>query len=676
MELVAHKNIQAEIEFLKGRQARKRVALGDFKRLVFGRDLAHGAQILINDETISKAHFALERRGRQVFLVDLESTNGTFLNGQEVSDAQIYHDEVITVGATEILFICPNLPNPAKTSNVLLTGDAAQRLSTVRADSAELIESLLDDRSFDRMGILDRAPEAFLEIGNLLALELDLHRLSRHVVKLIIDIFECDRAIILTADENQEGFKPVFGQTARGIPQKYPPDISKKTIQDSIESSQALRTIGEIFTRKGDVKERRIINMMVTPFAGPEKLRGAIYVDTTAKAPPHGEKPPDIFTKQHVQLLSAIANQVGMAIERARLIDEKSLSEEMYRLLVENANDWIFQLDSQGNFIFLNARTDKLLGRPRTAFLGKALLDVLGSPTPGGLSQNLVRTLKKGEAHTFEAEFTPPGSGKRLLSINLSPIENKPGDIVGALGVARDITLERQVQDQLAQSERLSSLGKLVSGMAHEMNNPLTSIIGFAQLLSMDPKSTEEVKGKAGLIFREGERVKDIVQNLLKFAQPQRSAKRSLDLNEVLRQVLSIDRYELERAAVEVIPIFHEDLPPVVGDSTQLIQVFLHLLNNARLAIEEARRPGTILIKTWTIVDTVHVSIADDGVGIKSSNINRIFDPFFTTREVGGGTGLGLSICYKLMRGHGGNITVNSTEDKGSTFEVIFPAAP
>ncbi len=670
------RKIQAEIEFLKGRQARKRTKLGDFERLVFGRDPAKGADIFIDDETISKTHFALEKRGGQVYLVDLASTNGTCLNGQEVSESPIFNGDVIAVGQTEISFICPQLTNPAKTSHVLLTGGSGHRISTLREQSAELIESLLREKSPDRSGILDRIPEAFIEIGNILATELDISRLSRHVVKIILDIFDADRAIIVSAEKDAQGFKPIFGQTAKGVAEKFPPDISKKVIEDSIASGQSVVTVAELpLSRKARPEDRRVINMLSCPFAGLEKLKGAIYIDASAPAAEDPGKPAARgFEKQHMQLLQAIASQVGTAIERASLTSEKFLSEEMYRLLVEAANDWIFQLDSAGSFTFLNSRTEKIFGLPIQNLLKKPIFDFL---SPGSAEKNreqIRKTLETGAAQTFESEISNSSGERRLMSISLAAVENKPGEILGALGVGRDITMEREVQEQLSQAERLSSMGKLVSGMAHELNNPLTSIIGFAQLMNMDQKLAPDVRDKSGLIFKEGERAKEIVQNLLTFAQPLKSRKSPVSINSVVQRVLNLEKFELESAGIAVIVILNESLPEVLGDLNQLMQVFVHIINNARLAIEDAGRSGRIVVKSWQILDTVHVSVADDGVGIKPQNIGRIFDPFFTTREVGKGTGLGLSTCYKIIMSHGGSISVNSEFGRGATFEVVLPA--
>ncbi len=666
--------IQAEIEFLRGRQARKHVKLGDFERLVFGREASKEADVFIDDETFSKRHFALERRGGQIHLMDLGSMNGTLLNGQEVVESPIFHGDVITVGQTEISFICPSLVNPSKTSNVLLTGQSGQKISALREQSAELIESLLKDRSLGRAGILDRVPEAFIDIGNIISTELDILKLSRHVVKIILDIFEAERAIIVSGEKDSPGYKPIFGQTAKGVPDKFPPDISKKVIEDCMATGQAMNTVGETSARNAGHRQRRIINMLACPFTGLDKIKGAIYIDASSPPAENGpEEPQPIFTKQHMQLLSAIASQVGTAIERAGLTSGKFLSEEMYRLLVETANDWIFQLDSTGSFTFLNSRTQKLLGIPIADLMKKPIFDVLRSDPPEKLGEQIRKTLETGSAQTIDAIMISPSLEKRLFSISLSAVENKPGEILGALGVGRDVTMEREVQEQLQQAERLSSMGKLVSGMAHELNNPLTSIIGFAQLLTMDPNLKEEVKDKAALIFKEGERAKDIVQNLLTFAQPQKSRRAPLSINALIQKVLLIEKYAIETSGIEVITLLNESLPVVVGDANQLLQVFMHILNNARLAIEEAGRGGRIVIKSWAIVDTVHVSVKDDGVGIKPQNIGRIFDPFFTTRDVGKGTGLGLSICYKLMKSHGGNITVNSAWGSGSTFEVTLP---
>ena len=247
-------------------------------------------------------------------------------------------------------------------------------------------------------------------------------------------------------------------------------------------------------------------------------------------------------------------------------------------------------------------------------------------------------------------------------------------------------TVERlkATQAQLLQAEKLSAIGQLVAGVAHELNNPLTSVIGYAQLLQeeiRDAGDGAEPATPTGLahdlrrIAEESERAAKIVRNLLAFARRQSAARAEQDVADVMTRVLSLRSYEFRLNAIEVETVFEPGLPPVLGDGGQLQQALLNLLLNAEQAMR-ARPVRRIRVGARRVpeADAVELFIADTGHGIPEENLRRIFDPFFTTREVGEGTGLGLSICYGIVRDHGGQISVESRVGQGTTFKVLLPA--
>ena len=220
----------------------------------------------------------------------------------------------------------------------------------------------------------------------------------------------------------------------------------------------------------------------------------------------------------------------------------------------------------------------------------------------------------------------------------------------------------------------MAAVGQLVSGVAHEVNNPLTAILGFADLLMENPDLPEGARKDLRVILQEAQRTKQIVQNLLSFARqmpPQRSA---VQLNSILRRTVQLRSYDFTSHGIEVAEKLDEELPEVMGDAHQLQQVFLNILNNAYDAVHEVGRPARIEITTSKSGETVEVSFGDNGNGI--SQPDKIFDPFFTTKEVGKGTGLGLSICYGIVKEHGGEILChNNLGGQGATFIVRLPAA-
>lgn len=230
----------------------------------------------------------------------------------------------------------------------------------------------------------------------------------------------------------------------------------------------------------------------------------------------------------------------------------------------------------------------------------------------------------------------------------------------------------RETQEQLLQSEKLASIGQLAAGVAHEINNPIGVMLGFAQVLLKRVKEDDPTYKPLTTIEREGLRCKRIVQSLLDFARHSKPEPRRVNVNDVIDASLELS-HQSTRSNIHLIKEYSPNLPPVLADINQLQQVFLNILLNAYDAMSNG---GTLRIVTGLVMDRVDIAFSDTGVGIPPENLTRIFDPFFTTKEVGKGTGLGLSISYGIVEQHGGTIEVKSQVGEGSTFTVHLPVAP
>src|SRR5271163_1318923 len=341
--------------------------------------------------------------------------------------------------------------------------------------------------------------------------------------------------------------------------------------------------------------------------------------------------------------------------------------------ILNNTQSMILVLDTAGLVSFANRRCfeagyreEDLLGRPlsemvapaRRALFTEALKRTLEGAAPGNLEIPLVRG--NGTAGRF--------------SISLSPMRDEQGDINSVVAVVTDITDAVDLQAKLMHTEKMAALGQLVSGVAHEINNPLAAIVGFTDLLLENPAIPEEAKDELRVILQETQRTRVIVQNLLSFARHMPAHREPVLVNSVLRQTLQLRAYDFSNHGVQVIERYEEELPLTIGDPHQLRQVFLNILNNAYDAIQEVRRPGKMEVATSRRDGQVEIAFRDNGPGI--SHPERIFDPFFTTKEVGKGTGLGLSICYGIIHAHQGEIVARNNPDGiGCTFTVRLPAA-
>jgi PAS domain S-box-containing protein len=236
----------------------------------------------------------------------------------------------------------------------------------------------------------------------------------------------------------------------------------------------------------------------------------------------------------------------------------------------------------------------------------------------------------------------------------------------------RNITERKQMEQHLIITDRLASVGELASGIAHELNNPLTSVIGFSQLL-LDKDIPEDIKEDVRIVSSEAQRAAGVVKNLLTFARKHAQAKELVNISDIIKKVLELRAYEQRVNNIRVKSRFAADLPQVMADYFQLQQVFLNIVINAEHFMVEAHNKGTLTITTEKVDNVVKASFADDGPGIPEEDLGHVFDPFFTTKEVGKGTGLGLSICHGIIAEHGGQIYARSELGRGATFTVELP---
>lgn len=351
-------------------------------------------------------------------------------------------------------------------------------------------------------------------------------------------------------------------------------------------------------------------------------------------------------------------------------------SEELYRTLIETSPDAVTVTDLKGNITYASKRTCELHGY--TTFkelLGKSALELIAPEEHVKAMNNLQRTLEEGAIRNIEYTMLRADGSRFIGELNATLIRDASGEPKAFVATIRDVTEREQLRTQLLQSEKMSSLGQLISGIAHELNNPLTGVLGFSQLLLTSPQLPENMTSSVETINREAERARKIIQNLLTFARQRKPEKRNIQINEVINRILDLRSYEMRVNNIEVIKNFTPKLPPLLADEYQLQQVFMNLIINAEQAMLEVHEKGCLKVTTKLDADRniILISFQDDGPGIAKGDIPNIFNPFFTTKPVGKGTGLGLSISYSIIQEHVGFISVDSTKGRGSTFTVELP---
>ena len=368
----------------------------------------------------------------------------------------------------------------------------------------------------------------------------------------------------------------------------------------------------------------------------------------------------------------AYAHRLERDVERhTRSLSESyaaaAAAERNLRLLMEAVPDAIVVLDRNGQVSSYNPSAEPLVAGQGDA--GRAVFDFLrgsGSET----AREHLRAAFQGETRRFEVSYGREGA-RGVSAVIYAPIRSAAG-IEHVIALARDISEQRRIEAQLQQSDKLAALGQLVSGVAHEINNPAAIVSGFAQTLLLDELNPEQ-REMVEMIRDEAMRIGRITSNLLAFARSGGSERDLIDVNDVVRRTYALRSYHLTTLNITVAVDLDPETPVVWGNGPQLQQMLLNLMINAEQALAAQQGNRSIALRTSATADTVRLEVADSGPGVPAAIQAQIFDPFFTTKPVGVGTGLGLSICYGIVQDHGGRISLESRPGHGATFIVQIP---
>jgi PAS domain S-box-containing protein len=340
--------------------------------------------------------------------------------------------------------------------------------------------------------------------------------------------------------------------------------------------------------------------------------------------------------------------------------------------ILNNTQTMIMVADTAGLISYANQRVYEGGGFEQNELVGHRLDRIISLSHKKTFAEAFNASLHGLQSDNLELMITRGNGTQGKFSVNLSPMRDDRGEVSSVVVLMTDITDTSMIQAKLMHTEKMAAVGQLVSGVAHEVNNPLTAIMGFSDLLMENPDVPGSARKDLQVILEEAQRTKEIVQNLLSFARQRPPQRQPLQINNILRKTIALRSYDFANHGVQIVEKFDSRLPDLIGDSHQLQQVFLNILNNAYDAVQSAGRPGLIEIETIQDGAWVEVLFRDNGEGIQHPE--RIFDPFFTTKEVGQGTGLGLSICYGIVREHEGEILcANNQETPGATFSVRLP---
>ena len=367
------------------------------------------------------------------------------------------------------------------------------------------------------------------------------------------------------------------------------------------------------------------------------------------------------------------AQQSQDTIDSLQTFQEQLLnSRNTLRALFDSSPTSIYIVDPAYTLIAINMNRAAVAGRSPKELVGKKCFSALykrETPCQGCLVE---KTLQTGiNTRRMESRLISEKSSIEL-EVSTFPIWDQERHIVQAFLFEEDVTERQQLQASLAQSEKLAAVGQLAAGVAHEINNPLTTILANAQLLQRKlPPQEKDLQEMVGLIIQASDRASQAVRDLLDFARRERYELALTDINETMQRTISLMGHELGSRSISLEFDPAPDLPAVMASEDHLQGVWLNLLINAIDAIEPG--PGTIHIKTGKVGDTIQVEVTDNGMGIPPEHISHIFEPFYTTKDPGHGTGLGLSVCHQIITRHGGQIQVSSQPGVGTTIMVNLP---
>jgi len=624
---------------------RERKKLDDAERRLLHALASHAALSLENFRRFSQ----LERSKRQ-WVEDIDA----------ISDFIVVHDR-----SWRVLRTNRSLASHLGVPPVALVGEAMSSLRQIAESGSDLPCPFCRDTQQTREEYVVASPERIFLVSTSRAPGLsDDDTRTIHVLKDITDRREAERRYRELFDSIQEGlffatpegrFLDVNDAMVRMLgydsrdeliradvgPHLYPAPAARERFLLALSARGVLRNYEETLRRKDGTLLHTLQNITAVRDSRGKiaQIRGLMLDVTEQKT----------FQSQ---------------LQRERDFNQKILNTTQSMILV---------LDTAGLISYANRRCFES-GYREDELIGHRLVDWVEASQRDDFEAALETTANGHQVENLELRVRRSDSSMGHFSISLSPMRDEQNAVNSVVVVMTDITDAVLLQAKLAHSEKMATIGRLVSGVAHEVNNPLAAILGFTDLLLENPQVPVNAREDLQIILRETQRTKDIVQDLLSFARQRPVQRELVHVNAVLRQTVKLRSYDFASHGVEVKEEFDEKLAPALGDSQQLQQVFLNILNNAYDAVQDAGQRGQIIIRTRQHGESIEVAVTDNGTGI--TDPHRIFDPFYTTKQAGKGTGLGLSICYGIVRAHSGEILCwNNAERPGSTFVVRVPIA-
>jgi two-component system NtrC family sensor kinase len=516
--------------------------------------------------------------------------------------------------------------------------------------------------------------QTLLEVTSATTSTLDLHEVLLLIVQRIAALVNALRCSIVTVNE-RDGSCEVLASSddpkAAGIVldlDKYPEirkavETREAVVINDVAREPILEVIKERLARLG------FRSIMVVPIVFGENLLGMLVLRAAREE--------RRFSSEEITACQVVANASANAIRNAMLYDraassarsKKETADKLQNIL-DHFPDLVYTTDMEGRLTEFSRGGESLLGWPRNEVLGRNCAELYPDREA---RERLEGLLRQGRVvPSFETVVRCRDGSVREALVAASRLRDAAGTPCGTVGIIKNIADLQLARRQLVQAEKLSALGELVSGVAHELNNPLAGVLGYSQLLLAGKLEARQQKA-VDRIFESALRCQKIVQNLQAFARRHPIEKKYLGLNGIVEKTLDIKGYHLRVDNLRVVKRLDPDLPMTMLDFNQMQQVLLNIINNAQQAMVGHRGQGTLTITSKAHDGLILLEVEDDGPGVPQEILGKIFDPFFTTKQVGQGTGLGLAVSYGIVRDHGGRIWAESEEGRGTRICVELP---
>jgi two-component system NtrC family sensor kinase len=650
--------VSAEFVVLKGARAYESTSFGE--RATIGSDSS--CDVRLDAPGVMPLHAVVTRTGSGYALAVLDGATEVLVNGVARRECRLSHGTRLVVGGIDIQFLSVADRDPTETwaefgssSRVDHTAAPVERVWRSERYSTSIIE-----RNADRLDAQDRLLRGLYLIGNAATAERSLVRLLERAADAVADALHPDRLVIALYEKGTDEL--VSAVVRRGALDKRGAKlpVSRKIVRKgAVDGVSVLTKI----RREGEDSDR---SLACVPLSARTEPVGAFYLERAPGVAPFGD--------DDLDFLGAVGRIVGLSVERGRAeADARSRTAERdqersrWHAVVQGLRSGVLIVDGAGRVELANPAAQRILVDRVGVKDASELTELGGRPLA-----ELVERAEAGQA----LEVVLPGSNV-VLEVRPSPVLEPDGRRAGAALLLTDVSGERLNQARLAQAEKLSSLGEMLASVAHEINNPLATILGYTEMLALKIDASHRRSLEA--ILEEAERCRRIVASLLVFARPTSGERVPLDVGTLATSVLDLFAQDLRAGQIDVVYDL-QPAPRVLADRYELQQVFFNLLKNAIDAIRGTRKPGRLVVTQRTLdSDTaprVRVEVRDSGPGFPKDRQGPLVPRPFVTTKGESGTGLGLSIAHGIVTGLGGTMEAGASAEGGALVAVILPAAP